>query len=481
MNSIKKNYLYSLVYQIVVLGTPLIITPYTSRILGAEGIGTYSYTYSIANFFALFGILGIKNFGSRSIAVANVGNIDKRRMKKDDLNKTFWNIFFIQVLFSCIMFFIYMCFIFIYVNNNYTLSLIQALVILGSALDITWFFNGLEKFPSIVRRNLIIKTVTIIGIFSLVKNEDDLAMYTMIMASSILLSSLIILPSARKSLNKPNLSFLRVKTYILPIFILFIPVISISVYKVVNKIMLGYYSGFEEVGYFESSEKLVTIPLGIITALGSVMLPRSANLIANGQVEKNKTYITKSIILVLFLSSGMAWGLISISDEFVPFFFGDGFEKVILLIKIIAPSIIFMAWANVIRTQYLIPNGMDKMYISSVILGGIVSLIINFLLIPTLKSEGAVISILTAEATVCIVQTIVIWKYLDFKKMLLISSPFLFFGLAMYLVIESLEHFIYSNNLLLLLLCKISVGAILYSILSLVYYRYIISKQIILS
>ena len=55
--SITKNYIYNVTYQILVLILPLITTPYVSRVLGAENIGIYSYTISIATYFILFGSL----------------------------------------------------------------------------------------------------------------------------------------------------------------------------------------------------------------------------------------------------------------------------------------------------------------------------------------------------------------------------------------------------------------------------------------
>ena len=45
----------------------------------------------------------------------------------------------------------------------------------------------------------------------------------------------------------------------------------------------------------------------------------------------------------------------------------------------------FVAFANVIRTQYLIPYKYDEVYIQSVGLGALANLTINFCLIPTYK------------------------------------------------------------------------------------------------
>ncbi|CDA17156.1 polysaccharide biosynthesis protein [Clostridium sp. CAG:571] len=45
-NSVSKNYVYNLIYQILLIFLPLITTPYVSRVLGAENIGIYRI-YSI--------------------------------------------------------------------------------------------------------------------------------------------------------------------------------------------------------------------------------------------------------------------------------------------------------------------------------------------------------------------------------------------------------------------------------------------------
>ena len=67
-NSIKKNYLYNLAYQVLAIIVPFVTTPYVSRVLGAQGIGDYSYTYSIVTYFGIFAVTGTATYGMREIA-----------------------------------------------------------------------------------------------------------------------------------------------------------------------------------------------------------------------------------------------------------------------------------------------------------------------------------------------------------------------------------------------------------------------------
>lgn len=116
------------------------------------------------------------------------------------------------------------------------------------------------------------------------------------------------------------------------------------------------------------------------------------------------------MIFAMFLASGMMFGIAGIAEDFVPLFLGREYSSCILLIRTMAPTVPFIAWANVIRTQYLIPNHEDKSYIISVTLGAAVNLAVNTLLIPHIHALGAVIGTVFAEGSVCISQTIMVRK-----------------------------------------------------------------------
>ena len=81
--SIVNNYLYNLSYQLLILILPLVTTPYISRVLGAHGVGTFSYTNSITQYFILFGCVGLNLYGQREIAYVQS---DKKNTAKYFLN-----------------------------------------------------------------------------------------------------------------------------------------------------------------------------------------------------------------------------------------------------------------------------------------------------------------------------------------------------------------------------------------------------------
>lgn len=178
MSSIKKNLTYSVIYQILIIIIPFITTPYISRIVGKEGIGIYSYTYSIAHYFIIFAMLGLNNYGNRVVA--------KCRDDKEKLSKEFSSIYVFQVIMSILMIILYLIYIFICDKKYLIFSILQVLYVVSTLFDINWLFFGLEKFKLTIIRNVIIKVVSTIFIFLFIKKSEDLIIYTFILSISSL-------------------------------------------------------------------------------------------------------------------------------------------------------------------------------------------------------------------------------------------------------------------------------------------------------
>lgn len=427
MSNIRKNYTYNVIYQLLLIIIPLVLSPYISRVLGPQGVGEYSYTQSIANYFVLFGMLGVNNYGNRTVAM--------HRDDKEKLSLVFWNIYALQLIVSLISISIYFIFIIIFGNDFLNLFLLQSIYVISCAFDVNWFFFGMEEFKITVSRNIIIRIISVVCIFIFVNTNDDVFTYTLIMASSVIFSQIALWPFIFKfiKIKKPSIS--GIKEHILPYLYLFIPIIATSLYKIMDKIMIGSLYNVQELGYYANAEKIINIPMGLITALGVVMLPKMSNLLSKGDFESNKSYIEKSMIFVMFLGTAISFGILGIAKDFAPLFFGVQFQTTGTIIMALTPTILLISWANVIRTQFLIPTKRDRIYIKSVIIGAVINLTLNFIFIPLFGAFGAAIGTVAAEFSVALIQTIATRKYLEYKKYISNSIPFFISGLVMYLVV----------------------------------------------
>ncbi len=467
MTSIKKNFIYNILYQLLILILPLITVPYVSRVLGSSGVGIYSYTYSIVNYFMLIAMLGINNYGNRTIA--------KVRDDKEKLSKTFFSIYSIQIIMSILMILLYIGYVLLFDNQYKVIALIQLIYLISNMLDINWFFFGLEKFKLTVTRSTLVKIISLILIFIFVKEGNDVSKYTLILSGSTLLSQLLLFPFLKNEIKFIRIKLSDIKKHIKPCLTLFVPVIAISLYKVMDKIMLGNMAIINEVGYYEQAEKIIGIPLGIITALGTVMLPRMSNLVAKKDDSKVKEYINKSINFMMFLAFPICFGLIAISNDFIPIFLGQSFNKTSILIYYLSITLIFLSFANVIRTQYLIPKEKDKVYIISVSLGAVINLIGNFILIPRLQSIGACISTILAEFTVMLYQIIAVRKELPIKKYLKEITVFLVTSIIMFMILIIFKRI--DINVYIKIITQIILGILIYFAFNIKYINSIINLK----
>lgn len=432
MVSLKKNFLYSIMYQILVIILPLISAPYISRVLGAAGIGEYSYTYSVATYFSLMAMLGISQHGNREIAECG-DNLEVR-------SRRFWSIYLIQLCSHLMIIVFYILYLSFALKKTDILAWLQIIYIFSSLLDISWLFFGTEQFRLTVTRNVVIKVITLLLIFVIVKKQSDLWKYTLLLCISMLLSQMCLWLYLKKYIVAIKVGLKDIKKQIKPILVLFIPVIAYSIYKVMDKIMLGTMTNYEEVGLYDYAYKINNIPISLITAVGNVMLPRMTFLVANGKIKESNLYIKKTFYLVNYISSALVFGIAGISNNFAIVYYGDEFAKCGSLMVCLNWTVFFIVWANILRTQYLIPNRKDRIYVVSTLLGAVVNLLLNLFLIKKYYSMGAAIGTLCAEFTVMFVQLIAIRKDVPVIKYIISSTSYYVVGIVMMMFVRVIEN-----------------------------------------
>lgn len=436
--SLKKNYIYNLTYQILVMIVPLITTPYLSRVLGAESIGIYSYTLSITTYFILFGSLGVAMYGQREIAYVQE-DIEKR-------SKVFYEILlmrFTTLGISIIIFYITFA-----MKGQYSVYYkILLLEIIANALDISWFFQGIEEFKKTVIRNTIVKVVSVMCIFAFVKSSNDLNKYFLIYVLSTFLGNISLWMYMPKYIERISIKELQIFRHLKPTVGLFVPQVAVQIYTVLDKTMIGaIVEDKSEVGFYEQAQKMIKLLITISTSLGTVMVPRMANTFARGDKKKLIEYINMSFRFVLILVFPLMFGMVSIANKFVPIFYGSGYEKVIILINIIVPIVLAIGLSNVIGTQYLLPTKKQKEYTISVTAGAFVNFILNMIFIRLWKSVGASIATVIAEFTVTGAQFYMIRKEIKFVDIIKLMKNYVVSGLIM-LCISVIIGKIINNNI----------------------------------
>lgn len=460
MKSLKKNILYNSIYQFLILFLPFITAPYLARVIGATGIGTYSYSYSVAQYFVYIAMLGLNNYGNRSIAAVNY---DRKQR-----SKVFSEIYCMQLITATVSIVLYA--VYITLAEDKLAASIMALYVLSAMFDINWLFFGTENFKLTVTRNTIIKIGCLVAVFLFVKDSEDTYIYVRIMALSTIISQIALWPFIKREVDFKRPRWRDVAKHFKQNLVLFIPVIAVSIYKVMDKIMLGYMSSTEILGYYEYAAKIYDIPLLVVTAIGTVMLPRMTYLYSNGKKDEATKYLDVTMEYILAFANAAMMGLIAIADEFVIIYYGEEFAQSGIITKYLCVTMVFLAAGNVLRTQYLIPKKRDTVYSISAILGAVVNFIINMVLIPSMGAIGAALGTIAAEFIVFAYQAFCVRKEMKWSKYILMELEYLILAGVMWFVITRITV----SNILLTLVIQMVLGVVIYGagFISIFYMRY---------
>ena len=452
--SVEKNYIYNLIYQMLIVVIPLITTPYVSRVLSADGIGVFSYTTAMTGYFALFGNLGVATYGQLKIAGL--------RNDKKELSKAFHELIILRFFLMFCALAAFLIFVkFISKEDNSKMYLVLTIQIIAAMLDITWFLQGLEEFKKIVVRNTIIKILSVVLIFLLVKNPKHIYLYAFIMNASTLAGNASIWFFAPKFICRVKLRSLKPFSHLKQCITYFIPTIATTIYLTLDKTMIGWFTDTNlENGYYEQAHKIEQMTVTVVTSLSIVTMPRMAYLFKTNKIEHLKNRLNQTIKFILFLSIPMCFGMMAVSDHFIPLYLGKGFEKSVSLLKIFSLLLVVVGLNNAVGKQVLMPVGRQNKYNIGVIVGAIVNFVLNLLLIPHFYSIGAAIASVAAETSILLIFIKYSQDYITLGQIVKDSIKYLIAGAIMFAAIRASYIFLAMSwaNLVLQILC----GSIVY-------------------
>ena len=400
-----KNYLFYILYQVLTILTPIIVVPYTTRVIGATGLGINAFTSSIVQWFVIFGIMGISMYGNKEIA--------RVRDDRELLSKTFMGIFIMQLINMLVVSVLYIAFVYFAKVDNKIIYFLQGFVLLATMFDITWFFLGVEDFKKSSIRNMVFKLINVALIFIFVKDASDLPIFVFINTFTQLLGQLVLFVQLKEYIDFKWVSIRDAfALHMRPNFVLFVPQIAISIYSVLDQTMTGLLSVDEaQLAFYQQAIRFDKMFLYFITSIGMVMLPRIANEHAKGDKGNIFQYLNTTLKLALYLAIPMMFGMIGVGPFFINWFLAPEFTLVGYLIALMSPIIVFISLSNVFGIQFMVPTNMLRQYSLSVIFGAVTNFILNLLLIPIYGAIGSAISVMSAELVVTITQYFYVRKH----------------------------------------------------------------------
>lgn len=432
--SISKNYIFTLCYQILTMITPLITTPYVSRVLQPEGIGAYSYASATATYFIIFGALSIGFYGHLEIA--------KNRDNQERVNQLFEETFVLQSITMMTAIIVYGIVFWFVADSAGIMNRILIITLIAKLFDISWLLEGLEEFQTIAVRNLVVRLLGVAAIFLFVKEQSDLYKYVFLVQAIEVIGNLTLWKYVIDHFRFVQLDRGEMWSLFKNGLPFFVPSLATSIYTVLDKTMIGLLTGeAAQNGYYEQANKIVQLLAGFVTSLSIVVQPRAAYYQEKGMKEQLYAVRKNAFNFILIITIPMVFGLISVSNTLIPLFLGTGYEECVEILNVLSVLILALGMDNLIGKQILMVEGMQKDYNIGIIAGACTNLVMNLLLIRKYGAFGAAISSAAAECVILLSFICFSRKQYDYKPVMKKGLQYLIFSILMVFALKIIERF----------------------------------------
>jgi len=171
------------------------------------------------------------------------------------------------------------------------------------------------------------------------------------------------------------------------------------------------------------------------------MLPRMSYLAGIGDKVSMGRHIDKSLLFIITLGVPVCAGLYLLAPEIIYVISGDAFQPAVPLLRVLSFLPFVIGLSNIFAFQILVPFNKEKHFLLAVIVGGIVSVSLNFLLVPLIGAKGSAMTNLITEAIVTIFTGWYAYRLVPYKADFIIFIKTVFASCFFIPVILACRHF----------------------------------------
>lgn len=376
---------------------PLITLPYITRILSPTAYGNFALALNWISYFQVIVEYGFDLTGPRQIVM---------RESDEDLNKIYSNIIsarFILLIVCCIFFIVIIYFTCIGKTQIKCMSILFFMVV-AVVFQQNWFFQGISEMQNISIINMISRTISVLLIFLLIKNPEDVYLYCFLYAFNYIVSGLIgcFIVHYKYKIHFKVYDISLIFKCISDGWHLFLSSAMGKIFGSIAITVLGMISTKEDIGIYSVINKIPYVLTILFSALSQTIYPINCRNFQTSYIEGIKKVKKIAIpILIVFISIG---SLIIILRYYIVYYaFGYVYaQKSILLIPLIIWAV-FGIINNFLGIQILVASGHQKEY--SIAFQINLLIMVSFMVIigNVLGIYGIAISTMISEIIFCVI------------------------------------------------------------------------------
>lgn len=407
--SLAKGGIAYLIYNVFNALFPFITALYVTRILSSENIGEVSYALNIVSYFALLAFVGIPTYGTREMA--------KYRDDQSKSNKLFTELTIINTVSTTISLASYLALVFLvpsFRDEHLVLYLVVGIEVVLNYFNISWVFEGREKFGTIAITNVISKVISFVFLLLFVKTDGQNIAYAIISVaglSSYYVFQFVLFPRHVKF----DFHDLHFKEHLKPILLLVVVNLAIEIYSLVDVTMIGAImtDTASHVTYYKYAHQIQKTVLMFINTITMVVVPRLTKLYKDGKIDEYNGLLAKSLSLIVMLSIPMIIGIMFVSDIVIVWLYGAEYIVSSPILKVLSIAVFISPIGYLLGSRVCLVTDHEKFMPIAVGIGAVVNIGLNIWFIILWGEVGAAIASVVSELVVCV--TYIIFSHKLFK------------------------------------------------------------------
>lgn len=410
-NSIQKNTVFNLIKTGSSILYPLIVFPYTSRVLGAASLGRVTFGNSIISYFNMLATLGVTAYAVRECS--------RVRNDREELGKVASQIHSINMCTTVIAYLaLAVCLAVSQSLESYrTLIMIQSISILFATLGMDWLNTAMEDFRYITIRTCLFQVLALAMLFLCVKRPEHYMIYAITGVISSSGANLVNIFYRRRYCRVRFTFQMNWRRHLPPIILLFAMMLSQTILNSLDTTMLGLLQGDYEVGLYGAALKIKNIVSQMVASIAWVVMPGLSEQFARRDYAKVNQFLRGAAMFTAVVGIPCAVGLMSIPREILEIAGGKEYAAAASTLFLLTVSMVMGFATGIYGNMILLPSGREAQFMVACIAASVFNGIANYLLIPEFGSEGAALATVVSTLVILVITTWKIEKEIRFERM----------------------------------------------------------------
>lgn len=389
---VKKNTIYNIIKTVSSVIFPLLLFPYSARVLGPENLGRINFATSIVNYVSLIASLGVATYAVRECA--------KLQNDKAKLNEISSQIFSINLM-STVIAYILMIAAIVFnkkLQSEFVLIFILSIPVLFQALGADWINTAMGDLRYISLRTLLFQMLSLLAVFGLVNVSEDYIIFAIISAGASIGANLLNIFYRKKYCHIRPTKKINLKLHLKPILLLFVLTLSQTIFLNLDTTMIGFFRHNSEVGMYSVAVKIYNLTSTLISAITIVVLPQLSYW--NG--EKNIYEIRKmqryALNYILTIGIPIVIGINILTPGIITIMAGENYLSTVPALRILSLALFFVMFGGAfIGNIVLLSSSKEKIFMKASVIATLINAILNFFFIPQYGMIAAAVTTVVSE------------------------------------------------------------------------------------